>query len=102
MKQSAVLYHIQDIKTIRPDLWKSFTYGGVNITGFQLINRQTRGDNDRVLKILTELGEDDLTVSIAIHLLRPLRIAIILSVCYERKPNQHKYSVLLYLCTDNW
>ena len=30
---------LQDITSIKQKLWKSFTYGGVNMTGFQLINK---------------------------------------------------------------
>jgi hypothetical protein len=39
---SLPLVCLQDINGMNRDLWKSFTYGGVNITGFQLVKATHR------------------------------------------------------------
>lgn len=43
----------KDINGMNTELWKSFTYGGVNITGFQLVKASHRHS------ALTELLEED-------------------------------------------
>ncbi|XP_045206207.2 glutamate receptor-like [Mercenaria mercenaria] len=51
-----------DISGMNRDLWKSFTYGGVNITGFQLVKATHRH------RALTELMEADQQPSVEVAL----------------------------------